>query len=150
MLKIGVLPKEAVKGNYDVRKLTMCEIDSEISVLVVGKKMDILEHGHEKDQWEVYLDVFNATAYVCEIGKSHHFFNCDKEKRLLAIKGRNATGDELKQLFTALGMNVIMQKWISNNLESKDTVFERCCVLKQFINKVLYLHFFFYIIEKII
>lgn len=111
MLKEEVLPKEAVKGNSDVRKLTIGKLDNEMSVLTMGGKMDILDHHHEKDQWEVYIDISNNTAYVCEIGKSHHFFNIgEREKVLLAIQGRNATGDELKQFFTALGMNVIMQK----------------------------------------
>lgn len=106
MLREERLPTKLVKGNGDVRKLTIGNLD-EMSAIAMDERTDIVEHEHGPNQWEVYIDIPNNTAYVCGIGKPHEYPNStDKEKTLLAIKGRNATEADLAQLFRTLGMDV--------------------------------------------
>lgn len=111
MLKRDVLPKEKVKGNNEVRTLT---VDGAItmSVLIIGSHTDIVEHEHEENEWEIYIDISDNISRICGIGKSHKFVSSGEgEKCILAIKGNSDTKeDELKEMFETLGMKVFLAK----------------------------------------
>lgn len=97
-----------VSGRNDVLKIVMYAVD-EISVLTLEEMTSIEEHGHENNQWEVYIDIIHKIAYICGIGKKHQFLNAlGKEQRIMAIKGKGMSTEELIYFFKRLGLNVFV------------------------------------------
>lgn len=108
MLKEEKLPKDLVEGEHDVRVLTIPGLVS-MSAIIEGGRTGIVKHGHEENQWEVYIDLKLNTVYICRKGKKHEHYNfSEEEKKLLAIKGLNTTESELKWFFEYLGMKAVI------------------------------------------
>lgn len=112
MLKEEKLPKVyeggVVSGQNEVRALTIKTVD-QMQALTLEEMTNIEKHGHENDQWEVYIDIINKMAYICGIGKEHQFLNMlGKEQKIMAIKGKFYTTEELMVFFKKLGLNVFV------------------------------------------
>lgn len=106
MLKPTELPRELIEGDV-ARKLTIEGID-EIQALYVAPKTSIKLHGHDNNQWEVWLRLSHKTAYVCLKGEEHQLVNTSGAMVLLmAVKGHNDYSfAELSQFFRSFGFSV--------------------------------------------
>lgn len=86
--------------------MTLAGVD-EIRYLRVPPGGSIELHGHN-EQWQVWLDVFRKTAYVCVIGEEHELVNnTSGVLHIMEIAGRiDYPYDDLTKFFYYLGFSV--------------------------------------------
>ena len=100
-------PQGPVDWLKKVEKTTMFGID-EIQALYISPRTGIKKHGHEKNQWEVWIDISRKRAYVCLKGEEHELVNKSGEMLMIvAIKGHeDYSYDDFEMFFCDLGFSV--------------------------------------------
>ena len=100
----GASPSRLVGPKAEKRTL---EGIDEIQYLYVAPWTSIKMHGHD-NQWEVWVNIFRKTAYVCLIGEEHELVNNSGTCMVnMAIKGHlNYSYDDLAEFFYRLGLSV--------------------------------------------
>lgn len=106
MIREENLARDYVDGAFVLKRI-IGDID-QVESLIVEPRTNIKLHGHEPGQWEIWICLYDMTAYVCMPNEAHMLINQrDQKLQLLTIKGRNETTYEaLERFFSDIGFTV--------------------------------------------